>query len=463
LKRRFSISLRLTFWFSATFLLGFLVFGAAMFGELAWSLSAGRDRTLATRQRRLRELMENFSADSPQRRAARFADFAEGTPEGNLVQVFNAEGVRVYPPASQAAEPFPWPHWSIADGPEYSNTMYGGRSYRVLSESFAVGTETLRVLVGGQLEDNRILLQQFTTGMLWATPALLLLSALCGYSLCRRALDPVARLTASARSITIGNLSRRLPIVHTGDELERLSETCNEMLARLEDAVTKITRFTADASHELRTPLSFIRTVSEYALRNPEIDTESAESFREIVRESSEAARLLDDMLALARADAGHAETVFQRVNLVEILFETCARAQGLAETKQHSLRVHTKNDEPVWITGDSASLRRLLWILLDNAIKYTPMRGQIDVSLQVAGTEAVISVRDSGIGIPDAALSHIFERFYRVDQARSVGEGAGLGLAIAKWISDIHRAVLSVQSVENSGSTFQIAFRLFA
>jgi signal transduction histidine kinase len=265
------------------------------------------------------------------------------------------------------------------------------------------------------------------------------------------------------RSISIGNLSRRLPIFHTRDELQQLAETCNDMLARLEIAVNQITRFTSDASHELRSPISFIHTLAEYALRNPHIDPESAESFREIVRESGEASRLLEDMLALARSDAGHAEVAFEPVNLIDVLFETCARAQPFVDAKRHEMTLQIKNNEPVWITGDGASLRRLLWILLDNAIKYTPSGGHIDVSLHTAGTEAQISVRDSGIGIPDAALPHVFERFYRADQARASEEGAGLGLAIAKWISDIHLAALSVTSTESLGSTFQVVFRLLA
>jgi signal transduction histidine kinase len=331
-----------------------------------------------------------------------------------------------------------------------------------LSEPVAIGPKQFRIRLAGQLEDNRALLKRFELGLLWATPAILALSALCGYFLSGRALSPVARLTASVRSISIGNLSRRLPIIHTRDELQQLAETCNETLARLEVAVNQITRFTSDASHELRSPLSFIHTLAEYALRNPKIDAESAESFREIVRESGEASRLLEDMLTLARSDAGHAEAAFEPVNLVDALLETCARAQSLADAKQHNLTLHMKNKEPVWITGDGVSLRRLLWILLDNAIKYTPAGGHVDVSLQVADMEARISVRDSGIGIPEAALPHVFERFYRADKARASEEGAGLGLAIAKWISDIHLAALSVTSTENLGSTFQVAFRLF-
>jgi signal transduction histidine kinase len=458
-----SISLRLTFWFSTTFLVGFLLFGAIMFCELSYSLSAGRDKTLMGRAGRAVSLLESCREETSQTCATKFSDFAAATPEGNLIQVLNSKSVRVYPVVSDPAGDFPWPHWSVEDSRRFFRVQYRGVPYRVLSMPASLGSEKLRLLVGGQLRDNQVLVGHFTTGLLWATPALLVLSALCGYFLSRRALDPVARLTASARSISIGNLSRRLPIVHTGDELQDLAETCNEMLARLETAVNQITRFTADASHELRSPISFICTISEYALLNPQLDAESAAAFGEIVRESGEATRLLEDMLALARADAGHADTTFERLNLVSILFETCTKARPFADAKLHSMTVHVDRDVPVWITGDARSLRRLLWILLDNAIKYTPECGQINVSLQTAGAEARILVRDTGIGIPDSARADIFRRFYRVDKARTFAEGTGLGLAIAKWISDIHGGVLSVDSAEHSGSTFQVAFRLTA
>jgi signal transduction histidine kinase len=252
-------------------------------------------------------------------------------------------------------------------------------------------------------------------------------------------------------------------MVHTRDELQRLTETCNEMLARLEKAVNQISRFTADASHELRSPISFIYTVSEYALRNPAIDRESAESFAEILRESSEATRLLEDMLALARADAGHAEITFERVNLADILLEAVNKARPQADAKKHEMTVRVDGDSPAWIIGDASSLRRLVSILLDNAIKYTPDNGQIDVCMQVHNTGARISVRDTGIGIPKSALDDIFRRFYRVDGARSLAEGTGLGLAMAKWISESHGGVISVDSIEHGGSIFQIDFRLAA
>ncbi len=445
------------------FLLGFLIFGSVMFLQLAYALNAGRDKTLLNRARRVEGLLGAFYCKSPQMTGKEFDTLVQAAPESDLVQVFDSAGKRIYPSDPAMVGDFPWPRWRIESDLEFTRVHYGPRLYRVLSETSTIGAKQFRILVGGQLEDNRILLSRFRTGIFWATPAMLVLSALGGYFLSRRALDPVSRLIASLRSISIGNLSRRLPIAPTRDELERLAETCNEMLARLEQAVTQISRFTADASHELRSPISFIYTVSEYALRNPAIDRESAESFAEILRESGEAARLLEGMLTLARADAGHAEITFEQVNLVDILREACTKVRPSAEAKDHEMTLRIDNESSAWISGDASSLRRLILILLDNAIKYTPNGGRIDVSLHVNSTAVSICVRDTGIGIPKSALANIFQRFYRVDNARSLAEGTGLGLAMAKWISDTHGGVLSVDSVEQAGTTFQIEFRLAA
>ena len=405
--------------------------------------------------------MDKARSDTPQRRAAKFDDFAQATPEGSLIQVFNLNGDRVYPIPSSPAVSFPWPRGSSSLNTEVSDLEFSGRRYRVISRVVQFDGQPLRLLVAGQLEDNRALLQRFRSSLLWTIPVSLALSAILGYFLSRRALDPVARLTALARSISIGNLSRRLPVSNSGDELQQLAQTCNEMLARLEEAVNKITRFTADASHELRSPLSMIRTTAECALRNPNLDAESGESLREIVLESEQASRLLDDMLTLARSDAGHAETVFETVDLAGIVVEVCGKIRSFAEARGHAFSVTLASQGSAFITGDASSLRRLIWILLDNAIKYTPSGGHIQVGLDLSSEEARISVRDSGVGIPDSALPHIFDRFYRIDASHGQEEGTGLGLAIAKWIADVHHAVVSVESVERSGTTFQVRFRL--
>jgi signal transduction histidine kinase len=273
-------------------------------------------------------------------------------------------------------------------------------------------------------------------------------------------LKPVDRITTTARSISIRNLSEQLPVSNTGDELQRLAETCNAMLQRLDSAVSEIKRFTADASHELRGPLSFTRTVAEVALRNPDADPLSRSAFQDIVAESAKATDLLEGMLTLARADSNSLRPTFEDVDLCAVLDEACAMAQPIAEQRGLQLWIVARPAAPVSVPGDFASLRRLLWILLDNALKYTPAAGKIEITLRSAEGRAVLLVHDTGIGIAEKDLPHIFDRFYRADPSRSHVEGSGLGLAIAKWIAEMHQAELTVSSEENLGSTFQVRFQ---
>lgn len=431
--------------------------------QLHYSLSAGRDKTLTNRATRTVALLGRCHRSDEEACIRKFTDFTNVMPEGNLIRVYNSAGNLIYPSEIKDMNDFPWPTLLPSNVPTFTKVRYRKGLYRVLSESTTIADQQVWIQIGGQLKDNGVILQQFETGLLCTTPPLLLFSAIFGSFMGRRALAPVTKLAASARTISIGNLSRRLPIVETGDEIQDLAETCNELLARLESAASEIARFTADASHELRSPISYIYTLSESALRNPNLDDESLDSFQEIVRECSDATRLLDDMLTLARVDAGRADTVFTRLDISEVLADTCDKARPFAETKRQQMITCITNNEPVWIMGDVAGLRRLFWILLDNAIKYTPARGVIDIALETIGKDAVVTVKDTGIGIPKADLPDIFRRFYRVDKARSLTEGTGLGLSIAKWISETHRGELSVQSIEDLGTTFQISFRLAA
>ena len=259
-----------------------------MWLDLAWQLGSGRDRTLSRRASRCLELLKVVQDEPPVRRVAKFDEFVEGTPEGNLISVFDERGALLYPSALNSGA-FPWNALNSDPGDHFSNSRFENRHYRILTRTLALDGRPITIRVAGQLEDNRQLLARFEAGLAAATPVLLFLSALCGYFLSRRALEPVDRLTAAVRSITISDISGRLPIHETGDELQRLAETCNDMLARLQDAVVRINRFTADAAHELRNPIAFTRTVTEYALRHHQLDEETRQVFEDILAESQEA------------------------------------------------------------------------------------------------------------------------------------------------------------------------------
>lgn len=453
-----SISLRLTIWFSAIFLCGFVLFGATIWLDLAYSLGQGRDRTLHRRAARFIELLEATRNDLPTVWESRFEELAGAIPEGNLIRIFDPAGHRLFP-AQPSPPDFPPAFTQSAMREKFTTLQYQNRPYRLLE--FPVHTKPPYViLVAGQLDDNRNIMARLTAGLTWATPVMLALSALAGYVLSRRALQPVAQISATLRSISIGSLSRRLPIAHTGDELHRLAETCNEMLARLEDSVDRINRFTADASHELRSPVALIRTVAEYALRNPNIDSDNKEAFEEILAECVEAGALLEDMLTLARADAGYGSTSSEPVNLTELVLDACVRFRPSAESRRQTLEMPA-GGLPAWVSGDRSSLRRLLWILLDNAVKYTPSGGLISVELDLTSSRACITVRDNGPGIPQALLPRVFDRFVRADPSRGEVNGTGLGLAIAKSIATAHGAILGVQPAPPHGSAFTVEFHL--
>jgi heavy metal sensor kinase len=457
-----SISLRLTVWFSSVFFAGLALFGAVMWLDLNDTLTSGRNRTLERRLERLTDLLRDTKSNEAGERARKFRAFADATG-GGLVEVFRADGTRALPSPTAAAQAFPWPRVTPLDHDRFTEVTFLGQPYRVLVHPFSSGSDPLVLFAAAPLEGNRTVLRTFSAGLLWAIPALLAISALGGYALSRRALKPVDRITAAAHSISVSNLSGRLPVPGTGDELQRLSETCNAMLARLESAVNEIKRFTDDASHELRNPVSFVRTTAELALRNRKIDPASQRAFEEIVAECGKASGLLKDMLTLARADAGNSRLAFEPVDLVEVVKTVCQKAHSLTEPRGHTLTVRLEDDCHATVWGDYTSLNRLLWILLDNAAKYTRTPGKIKVTLAAAGGKVAVAIEDNGIGIPPGDLPHIFERFYRADPSRSQVEGFGLGLSIATWIANVHQSSLSAESKENEGSVFKIVFPLLA
>lgn len=432
-----------------------------MWFDLKDTLVTGRLKTLDRRADRLSELLRDVERDSPAVRAGKFKAFAEATG-GGLIEVFDRNGTRALPSPSAAALSFPWPSFAATDREQFREIAVSGQSYLVLSRPFASGSQPLVLCVAASLEGNRPILRTFSAGLLWTVPVLLVLSALGGYLLSRRALKPVDQITAATRSISASNLSERLPVPRTRDELQRLSETCNAMLARLEAAVGEIKRFTGDASHELRSPLSFIRTVAEVAVRNREADPESRRAFEEIVEECGKASRVLEDLLTLARADAGSVHLAFEPIDLASLVTAVCDKARLLAVVRNHTVAVSTNGAGHAYVRGDYSSLRRLIWVLIENAAKYTPPPGRIQVSVNTTPRQVIVSVEDNGIGISPADLPHIFERFFRADPSRGRVEGSGLGLSIAKWIADVHDARISVESTESGGSMFQVALPVF-
>jgi signal transduction histidine kinase len=235
----------------------------------------------------------------------------------------------------------------------------------------------------------------------------------------------------------------------------------NAMLARLESAFTRITRFTSDASHELRTPIAVIRTTSEVILERDRSTEQYKEMVGQILRESESTSELIEQLLTLARADADTAQLHFETVDMRDLMEELDSGSKTLAE----SYGIHWSSEipeEPVLVPGDRPHLRRLLLILIDNACRYTERGGSVGLRLAVQQPEAIIEVTDTGIGIPADELTRIFDRFYRASNARFFDpEGTGLGLSIAHWIATAHGGLLSAQSTVGSGTSMVVRLPL--
>jgi signal transduction histidine kinase len=281
-----------------------------------------------------------------------------------------------------------------------------------------------------------------------------------GYWLSGRALGPVDQIIDEARAIDPANLSARLSVPASGDELQRLSETLNEMLGRVEQSLLQVRQFTADASHELRAPMTLIYTAAQFALRRGRGPDELKASLQKILREAKRCTELINQLLWLARADAGGSQTELVPTDLAVLVGDIVSEVMVLAADKELNV-CSSLPETPIRALLDEASFRRMLLILLDNAIKYTPRAGTITVRVWEVVGEAVIAVADTGPGISVDDLPFIFDRFWRADKVRSRDAGGtGLGLAIAREIAERHKAKLMVESSVGYGTTFTVRLR---
>ena len=457
LKRRISISLRLTMWFGGVFFAGWVLFGVTMWANLRHTLTNERRQTLARRVDRLQELLTRDASASTSDRNQDFSDFTHATGNG-LAEVYRPDGTLALPSPSAAASSFAWPTVDASNPGMFLKIKSAGQYYWVFAAPFTLDNKPVVIMAAAPDAGNQLVIVSFLKGLLALVPALLMIACAAGYWVSRRALKPVDRIAGTARSISIRNISERVPVSGSGDELDRLAETCNAMLDRLESSVSQMRRFTADASHELRGPLTITRTVAEIAMRNPTADQASRAAFHEIVEEAAKASTMLEEMLTLARADAAPNTLRREPVDLASVVREVCSSSEPIAI--EHGLRLSlTPTLEAVHVLGDASLLRRLVWILLDNAIKYSRPDGTITLRLVTVAGLATVEVEDDGIGIAAEDLPFIFDRFYRADPSRSLVEGNGLGLSIARWIADTHEAKLTVQSEPQRGTICQLAF----
>ena len=458
-----SIRLRLTLWYVLLLAVILAAFSTGIYLTLRQNLYGNLDDSIETRANDLLAVMR-YDGERP--------TLSGRIPSDNPNQ--GEQFVRVFDLAGEPTFDNSTPEGDI---PVDRGAVGAALAGKTVTRTVDVSDETIRVRtlpiepdgqISGVLEVGRSegdvgdTLRTLLLVLGIAYPVTLALASFGGAFLAGRALSPIDKLTRLARRVSAKDLSQRLNLRLPDDEVGRLARTFDEMIARLDDAFRRQRQFTADASHELRTPLTAIKGQVEVALRR----RRDAAAYREVLQAVNEEVdrliRLVGSLLTLARADAGQIPIALETVSLPELVAGAVEQVDPVA--KQRDIELSASAGPAVTLQADEDLLLQLLLNLLDNAIKHTPAGGRVTVGWRVNGRQVELWVRDTGVGIAGEHLAHIFDRFYRVDKARSRKQGGtGLGLAIVKHIVEAHGGALSVESMVGRGSSFHIRLPLGA
>jgi heavy metal sensor kinase len=470
------IRLQLMLWYSAIFTLLLLLFAGLFFSRFQTQLASSLDTALQLQAQQIAGditdtagtiSIHDATADLPgfdptdQGRHVPPADVNLGimvcivTDDGQPVRTTPAFHQLQIPKASvtQPLHGIPW---------QGDVTTITGQRVRLYSRALIQEGRIFGVVqVGTPLTQIQTALSDVIFQMVFIVPAMLVLAALGSYWLASLAFAPIHRVIRIAREIKAGDLRRRVPVPRAQDEVRHLAVTLNEMIDHLEQTFVRQQRFVADASHELRTPVAVIWSKTNLALLQIVSPEEYLDIFSSIRGEAERLSQLISDLLALARADEGQARLEREVVRFDQLVEAVASTTDALAAERQVGL--HIQANEPVTVLGDEARLMQVVMNLLENALLYTDKGGEVFLSVYAQQTWAVLVVQDTGVGIATEHLPFLFDRFYRVDAARTHTEGSnsGLGLAIVDWVVKEHRGDVKVKSQVGKGSTFTVTLPL--
>ncbi len=455
---------RLTLWYVAVLAGVLMLYVAGSSTFLFFNLREELDRNTIQDLETVESLL-NFAPDGTLRLGTGYKDVEEHEAEQErFMEVRDLNGALLYRNSRSG-------NWVLGGSPapgegkvgysERSARLPNGTRIRLVSRLHTVGDRPTLIRLAHSEEplwrEFRELLSVLSLGL----PAALAVAGFGGYALARRALSPLDGMARRAEQITAECLSERLPVENPDDELGHLARVFNDTLARLERSFDQLRRFTADASHELRTPLTAIRTVGEVGLQKERDAVHYRDTIGSMLEEVNRLTRLVDDLLTISRADAGHIQLQRANVSVLDLARESAALLEVLAEEKRQHLIVEGDRDPIVYV--DRLILRQALVNLIDNAVKYSPVGGRISIKVETnGGNQAVVEVLDSGPGIDPQHRSMVFDRFYRVDKSRSRDAGgAGIGLSIAKWAVEANGGGIELESEQDRGCTFRIRLPL--
>jgi heavy metal sensor kinase len=454
---RLSIRWRLTLWNSLAFGGMLACFAGLVYGLLRHALFEQTDRVL---QGGLAQLRGDSWAKTATAERVRYWIEESKEHQDLLSVVYHFDGSLYARTPELAEDSVPPPPLGPGDHWVYDVRLPAVGRQRVMADRMRLGDQELLVMLLAPLEGIDHELEEVRSILFAAGPVALLLSGGLAYWLARKALAPVERLRQATNAITVDRLDQRLPTQNPHDELGLLTETINEMIARLEGSFTEIRRFTADSSHELRTPLTALRTEVEVALSKPLTLADAIVVLGDVLEELVRMSRLTDQLLTLSRRDAGVERFVPSLLDLHALVAGVVDAMRPLAEAKEVLLRLD--GESPVPVAGDEGRLRQVFINLVDNAVKYTPTGGSVTVRVGQRSRAAIVAIEDTGIGIPAEHAPRVFDRFYRVDKARTRAEGGtGLGLSIARSIVVAHGGSIDLASVPGKGTTCTVTLAL--
>ncbi len=463
-----TIGVRLTVWGAAITIAVSLVLCAILYAGMALSLRHEVDGFL---QGEVDELTAVLRAHAPDYRASEkriLLELSHRVREDLSFRLLDREGnvlVNSDPPERLKTVGVPPDAWTVDPAESVFETVrLPGKPFpvRVCTRPFQSPDGRTYIAQAGYLLDRMSTsLARFRRICIIALFLVVLLAVIGGRIIANRSLRPIQAMIAKARHITAQKLNERLPSRGTGDELDQLAATLNGMLARIQRHVGRLRQFTADAAHELRSPLAALRGNAEVALSHPRSESELRHVLEDSIDHYDRLTRMTDDLLLLARADAGHDILRREPVRLDRVVHDVVDLYTPLARDRGIEFKSTITND--IRLHGDGARLRQLVGNLVDNAVKYTESPGQVSASASATDGTAHLTIADTGVGIPPDHLPHIFDRFYRIDAARSAehGHGAGLGLSICRAIAEAHGGRLDLTSTPGTGTVVRLTLPL--
>lgn len=482
-----SLRLTLTLWYIGILAVILCLFGGILYTNVARNLAQDIDEVLASQADGVADTIFAFweaerapalSSRNPPSEASLLKtldqiDDEEFPPliqrwaleEGNVevvrpVRVIDRRGKALYTSASLT-------HMQL---PVTSNAFREGLVGQTVYETFNLPDHRVRLITRPVIESGRILyltqvaaslrqadvsLGRLRLWLFWLIPVTLVVTSAGGWFLASLALRPIGQIVSQARKIGAGELHRRIDSPQTGDELEKLATTFNEMLERLERAFRRVRQFTAAASHELRTPLTVMKGELEVSLRKPRGVEEYQEALRAQLETLNQLTGVVGQLLMLARSETGEGAVDWRPVELKELVERVSHLYRTLAESKK--IRLELTGENPVWLRGETLLLERLVSNLLENAVRHTPAGGVVVARIHEMENQICLTVQDTGPGIPQEELPKIFDRFFRRDWALENSSSTGLGLGLCRWIAEAHQGRIEATSLPGRGASFTV------